>query len=295
MLKGEIAALTAAFLWALSTVLFGQLGKSISPLILNLVKGVLAISLIAATLIIQATSISGLSLAATLGLLLSGAIGIGLGDTAYFMTINALGARQALLMESLAPPVTALIAAVLLRETLSWTGWSGILLTVLGVAWVIAEQVPGTTQAQQQHWQGIALGGVAVLSQAVGAVLSRWALEGTVISPLFSSLLRIGAGVWILLLGMGSSRQRWSQLMPLRSPRLLAGVGLAAFLGTYLGIWLQQTAFKYSPAGIAQALLATSPLFILPLAALTGDRLTLRSLLGVLIAIGGIWLLVRYA
>jgi drug/metabolite transporter (DMT)-like permease len=53
MLRGEVAALTAAFLWALSTVIFGQLGKSISPLVLNLAKGAIAIALIILTLVIQ--------------------------------------------------------------------------------------------------------------------------------------------------------------------------------------------------------------------------------------------------
>jgi drug/metabolite transporter (DMT)-like permease len=69
-------------------------------------------------------------------------------------------------------------------------------------------------------------------------------------------------------------------------------VALAALLGTYLGIWLQQISFKYTPAGIAQALLATSPLFVLPLAAASGDRISWRAILGVLVAIGGIWLLI---
>ncbi|MFN9174300.1 MAG: hypothetical protein ACK58N_07240 [Synechocystis sp.] len=34
---------------------------------------------------------------------------------------------------------------------------------------------------------------------------------------------------------------------------------------------------KYAPAGIAQALLATSPLFILPIAAWSGEKLSFRA------------------
>ncbi|NER83650.1 MAG: EamA family transporter, partial [Leptolyngbya sp. SIO1D8] len=82
-----------------------------------------------------------------------------------------------------------------------------------------------------------------------------------------------------------------AQLRPLRSGQLLTVVVLAAFLGTYLGVWLQQVSFKYTPAGIAQALLATSPLFVLPIAALMGKRVTGRAVLGVLVAIAGVWLL----
>lgn len=41
---GELAALGAAFLWALSAVVYAQLGQKIPPLALNLSKGVIAIA-----------------------------------------------------------------------------------------------------------------------------------------------------------------------------------------------------------------------------------------------------------
>ncbi|WP_256995571.1 EamA family transporter [Halomicronema hongdechloris] len=69
---------------------------------------------------------------------------------------------------------------------------------------------------------------------------------------------------------------------------------VAAFIGTYLALWLQQMALKYAATGIAQALLGTSPLFILPIVVLLGERVSLRAILGVLVALGGVWLLVGY-
>ena len=68
-------------------------------------------------------------------------------------------------------------------------------------------------------------------------------------------------------------------------------VAIAAFGSTYLGIWLQQTSLKFAPTGIAQTLLATSPIFILPIMALMGEKVSIRAILGVLLAIGGISLL----
>lgn len=292
MLRGEVAALTAAFLWALSTVIFGRLGKSLSPLVLNLAKGGIAIALILFTVILQNNLQPELPGEAVFWLLLSGAIGIGLGDTAYFKAINGLGARRALLMESLAPPLTALIALMFLGEQLSAIAWIGILLTILGVAWVISERVP-VTEGARPHWgQGIVWGLLAALGQASGAVMSRGALADTVVDPLWSGLLRITAGVIVLVGLVGWRGHVGEKLRPLRSRQLLPVVALAAFLGTYLAIWLQQISFKYTPAGIAQALLATSPLFVLPIAAGLGDRITGRAVLGVMIAIGGIWLLI---
>ncbi|MEO0805881.1 MAG: DMT family transporter [Cyanobacteria bacterium J06643_4] len=325
---GEAAALLAAFLWAAATLMFGQIGKSLSPLVLNVVKGVFAIALLAFTLLLQETlrpataETAQLPLRATFYLSLSGALGIGLGDTAYFAAINALGARRALLLETLAPPIAAILAWIFLAEQLSVASVFGIVVTLGGIAWVISERVPGSssdhTNSTQNTTAGVKIAVLATFCQASGAVLSRAALAETTMSPLWSSLIRLSAGliclVWWAVLNPNVLEGRRSHTLAnkaaettrpkttfikgiqentkhLKSLRLLVAVGIAAFFGTYLGIWLQQVSLKYTATGIAQALLATSPLFVLPMAALLGERFSLRAILGAAIALGGVWLL----
>ena len=288
---GEFAALGAAFLWALSAVVYTHLGQKISPLVLNLSKGVIAIAYIAITLILQGdflpTNINGINLGF---LLVSGILGIGLGDTFYFEALNNLGARRTLLLEALAPPLAALIALLALQEALSLTAWAGIFLTVLGVAWVISERVPGTGNKVVNPLRGISFALLSAIGQASGAVLSRAALSTTTINPLWSTLLRIVGGVSILLLWMPLRKQSgWWQ--PLQSKKLLGIIAITALFSTYLGIWLQQTAIKYTATGIAQALISTSPLFVLPIALWMGEKVSFRAFLGVLVALGGIALL----
>lgn len=288
---GEFAALGAAFLWALSAVVYTHLGQKISPLVLNLSKGVIAIAYIAITLILQGdflpTNINGINLGF---LLVSGILGIGLGDTFYFEALNNLGARRTLLLEALAPPLAALIALLTLQESLNLTAWAGIFLTVLGVAWVISERVPGTGNKVVNPLRGISFALLSAIGQASGAVLSRAALSTTTINPLWSTLLRIVGGVSILLLWMPLQKQSsWWQ--PLQSKKLLGIIAITALFSTYLGIWLQQTAIKYTATGIAQALISTSPLFVLPIALWMGEKVSFRAFLGVLVALGGIALL----
>lgn len=325
-ITGEAAALLAAFLWAAATLMFGQIGKSLSPLVLNVVKGVFAISLLAFTLLLQAsllpttTESAQLPLRATAYLSLSGALGIGLGDTAYFAAINSLGARRALLLETLAPPIAAILAWIFLAEQLSIASVFGIVITLVGIAWVISERVPGSdrTNSTQKTAAGVKIAVLATFCQASGAVLSRAALAETTMSPLWSSLIRLSAGlvclVWWAALNPNVLEGRRSHTSvniaakttrhqttfiegiqentkQLKSLRLLTAVGIAAFFGTYLGIWLQQVSLKYTATGISQALLATSPLFVLPMAALLGERFSLRAILGAAIALGGVWLL----
>jgi drug/metabolite transporter (DMT)-like permease len=291
---GEVAALAAALLWALATLLFGQLGKSLLPLGLNLAKGAIALLLLALTLLVLGRPPAGLEGWVLVLLLASGGVGIGLGDTVYFAAINHLGARRALLMETLAPALAALLAAVGLGEVLSWSAYLGMALTLAGVGWVISQRLPPTAEVTPSPgYRGILYGVLAALGQASGAVLSRAALADTSVDPLWSSLLRLVGGVLLITTLLASQGQLRHHIKPLESGRVLALVAVAAVLGTYLGIYLQQIALKYSPTGVAQALTATSPLFILPMAVLVGDRVTGRAVGGAVVALAGVVLLVN--
>lgn len=290
--KGELAALSAAFFWALASAIYGQVGSKIPPMVLNLIKGVVAIALLLLTISLRGQPLPEMSQSALGILLLSGVIGLGIGDTAFFAALNDLGARKAILMETLAPTLAAILAFIFLDEQISLTAFLGIFLILFGVAWVVTERVKNGNSDRPHQIRGILWALVAEISQATGATLSRAALTQSTISPMWSTLVRLMGGTLVLLLWLSVARPEsptwWQQK---RSPRVLAAIFLAIFFGTYLGIWLQQTAFKFTPVGIAQALNATSPLFILPIAVFMGDKLSLRAVLGAVIALVGIALL----
>jgi drug/metabolite transporter (DMT)-like permease len=289
--RGELAALAAAFIWAIASVVYTGVGRQIAPVMLNLVKGLVAIALMLLTLLLTGNLMPAIGVYPVGLLALSGAIGIGLGDTVYFKALNTLGPRRTLVLESLAPPLAAILAGVWLQEQLTPGAWLGILLTVAGVTWVVAERAPESPHPYPQVMRGLMYGLLAALAQASGAVLSRAALAGTTIDPLWSSLIRLVAGCLVLLIWVAMRSQSWRQLQRLADRRLLMTVAGTAFASTYLAIWLQQTSLKYAPAGIAQSLSATSPLFVIPIAAAMGDKISLRSILGVCVALIGVWLL----
>jgi len=290
---GEIAALSAALLWAISSIIYSRLGLEIPPLQLNLYKGIVAIALIVITLLFQGTTSVNISIATTGWLLLSGIIGIGLGDTAYFAALNSLGARRTLLLETSSPPIGALLALFLLGERLNQSTWVGILLTIFGIAWVISER--NLHDRQNISRQGIIWGLLAAIAQAFGAVISRFALIQSNISPLESTLIRlIGGTIIVLGLVLYSTIQKLQSKTTYKwrlSWHSLRVIAIAATGSTYLGIWLQQISLKYAPTGIAQTFLATSPLFILPIVAFKGERISFRAALGAFISLTGIFIM----
>ncbi len=331
--RGELAALTAAMLWAIASVVYARVGKTLSPLVLNLVKGLVAIALLLGTALALQRPFPEVEFQSIGFLALSGVVGIGLGDTFFFRSLTLLGPRRALLLESLAPPLSALLALIFLQEVLAIANVFGIFLTVGGVTWAVSERLPPENSAlensapedsasedsasetlisknlvsspspkPQNLLLGIGYGLLAAIGQASGAVLSRAALADTTMDPLWSSLIRLGAGavllsLWLVISGRSLAPRSPGEAGSLPRPRLdwrtLGVVAIAAFLGTYLAIWLQQVSLKFAPAGIAQALTSTSQLFVMPLAVWMGDRLSLRAILGVAIALAGIVLLFR--
>jgi drug/metabolite transporter (DMT)-like permease len=290
--RGELAALVGSLLWAVASVVYSDIGRYIPPRELNLAKGLLALAMLGLTILAVGDPLPS-SEPLALGLLLvSGAIGIGLGDTAFFASLKLVGARRVLLLGMLAPPLAALIALLFMEEALSPAAWLGMGLTVLGVAWVVTERVPEASQGSEHLALGILLGCLAALAQASAAVLAHAALAHTSISPLWGTAVRLAAGVALLMIWISVARQPLGRWTSLEKPGQLWGRLLfALFTGTYLSMWLHQVALKLAPAGIAQTLYSTSPLFVLPLAAWTGERITVRAALGAIVALVGIGLL----
>ena len=287
---GQLAALVAAFLWATSSFIYSFVGQKIPPLQLNFLKGIIAIFLILMTFGIQPPRIGSIALMPALMLALSGVIGIGLGDTAFFLALNNLGVRKTLLLETVAPPLSAFLGFILIGEIISPQLWLGIVLILFGVIWVIWERSERNLVVEYRI--GLIWGMLAAISQSLGAVLSRMALLNSEINPLESSLIRLMAGsaiaLFLSLIPIFSADKSLTATIKSLPARTILIIFLASFGGTYLGIWLQQISFKYTSIGIAQTLLATSPLFSLVIALVRKEKVTLRSFLGVTLAIVGI-------
>ncbi len=296
--RGELAALTAAAIWAVSSTIYGRLGKTVSPLVLNLSKGVLAIGYLVITMAITGERLM-IAPAQWWPLLLSGWIGIAWGDTFFFMALNSIGARLTLLINILSPVITALLASLYLQEQLTVVQYLGIMISVLGVAGVIFDRSQ-STKLTQNYWQGISWALLSALANSVASICSRQAMLAGDLSPTGTTLVRLLAGtvgilVGILLLMLWTQTRKLSanQLQWSLDHQMWLRLAVVAFFSTYLGISLQQAALKYTAAGIAQTVGASSPLFVLVYDWWQGEKISWRSITWALVAIGGMSLLFR--
>ena len=287
---GELSALLAAAVWAIATWIYGQFSHHFSALQLNIIKGVIASMMMLLVMPAVVTLPDTIETEHLVVLAVSGVIGIAIGDSAYFASLKRIGANKTLLLESLAPPLSGILALVFLGSVLPIQSWLGVLITTIAVAFVILQ--PNSDTQTQTCWSGIGFGLLASICQASGVVISHYALVAGDVPPLLGAFIRLLIGVIaVMAVIVVVERQPFRQIkrhFSQLTQRAFLTLLLAIFVGTFLALWLQQSALKYANPAVAQTIIATSPLFMLVICVFKGEKVTAKSLFGTLTAIGGI-------
>ena len=174
---GEIAALFTSFCWSLSAVGFSLAGRKFSSQVINIVRVTLAfLVLLLINSVLYGQPIPFNAGATRWGwLMISGIIGLALGDAFLFRSYQLVGPRIGLLLLSLAPVFGAAIAWLFFGEQLSFLQFVGMIITLAGIGWVVMTR-PILNVGDEQirlSLQGILFGVMAALGQAGGLVLSK--------------------------------------------------------------------------------------------------------------------------
>ncbi len=211
---------------------------------------------------------------------LSGFVLNGVQFAAMYLAFDAgLGATLASLMHSLSPVLTALLAAVLLRERLSQVQVVGFVVGVGGVVLVLGPEID-----QAGGTVGLLCGVVSVLGLSVGTLGQRWI--GHAPDPLWSAAIQFGVAapplLVLALLVEGTD--------VVRDP---AAAGLAlvylAVVNSILGLGLLGILVRARGAGAAASVFFLMPPVTAVLAwALLGETLGMREILGLLITVIGV-------
>jgi drug/metabolite transporter (DMT)-like permease len=288
----ELAALGTATCWATTGILASDAIRALGAFHFNLIRqGFVTLILAVVVWASGALTLPGWPGIAVLAL--SGVVGILLGDTLNFAAVGRLGPRRAGAIFALNAPMAAVLGWLILDESLGAQAWTGIAVTIAGVALaILGRPASGAHRLEQVRgglWIGVLFGLGAALGQATGALTARpWMAGG--LDPYVGSLIRVGASG--LAMGMLAT-------LPFAPPRpraisgqLLALTAATALIGLLLGMTLFLYALQGSQTGIIATLSATSPVIILPLLWLrTGQRPSLKSWGGAALAVTGLALI----
>ncbi len=291
---GELAALATSLAWSGTSVIFTKATQQVGSIIVNRVRVILALIF----LMLLNWAFYGYILPVHAGVdrwvwfALSGAIGYALGDVFLFQSFLCIGAQRGMLMMSLAPLMSAGLAWIFFRETLTGIQLFGVLITLAGIAWVILRRRSEANTQVCSPVQGVLFGLGAASGQAVGYVLSKQGLTGN-FSPIAGNSIRMLAAVIVLwaLAGFQGKARETIESMRAR-PNVFGWLVMAAFTGPVLGATLSLFALQHTQVGIASTLIALPPVFLLPVGWLVfKEKFDWGAVLGTLVAIGGVALL----
>ena len=282
---GELAALTCALCWAIAARIFRNLGDQFSSVSLNFWKGLISILM----LLVIVPFVPGsfvMTNDLVFWLALSGVVGIGIGDTFFFLALKKIGDSQSILVaETLAPIGTALLAMIWIGEWLTWQQWFGIALVIVSVDVIIKIQKRHSESIFELSGYGFAA--IAALCQSIGAVISRDVLLGSDIDAFTASLIRLSGGMAIILVLIIAGRKK---LLPETRQfwRTWQWLFLATFIGTFMALTLQMVAFDHTKAAIVQTLFAVSVIISLGIARLLGEKVRRNTLIWSVLALVGV-------
>lgn len=234
--------------------------------------------------------------------LLSGIIGMGLGDLALYAALPLLGARLSVLMtQCLAAPIAIVAEWLWLDTALTATQLACGAVAVAGVAWSLMPSKSSPPRVAVKPI-GFFYGLLAAAGQGLGAVVSRHANAVTVSAG--ESIDGLSAAYPRILGGLMVALAYFAVLKVLRKDDDLAGGGarvharewrryqwvpLNALAGAVLGVGCYQWALLTTPSGLVLPIVACTPLMIIPLSRwLEGERPTRRSLVGAVVAVSGV-------
>jgi drug/metabolite transporter (DMT)-like permease len=295
-----IQAIITTFLFATSAVCAGRSTRLLGGSVANFARLTLATVFLA----IWAHGFGqGLGGGAMRWFVLSGIIGFGMGDLALYGAYPRIGPRLGVLMcLCVSVPISAIIEFVWLGTRLSMAQVFWITLILTGVVMAVVPE--RTKMDHKRQWlSGILMGVVAALGQGSGAVLTR---KGYMVSTSLglhvdggtAAYQRILGGMGLTLLVLGgvrivtkirhsrSNAPRAESSLPWK--RAWPWVLINSLSGPAIGVACFQWALAVAPTGIVLAIVATTPLAVIPLTwVIDKERPHIYSLFGGLLAVAG--------
>lgn len=293
---GEIAALLTAVCWAFNSVVFTRAGKRVGAVTVNYMRLWIAVpALLLIHWLLFATPFPfAIEPSRFLYLAISGLIGFVIGDTMLFESFLLIGPRLAMLLSLLVPVFSAILAWVLLGENLLVLEIVSILVTIGGIAWVVAEKKAPVdafaSREPRKYRLGILLAVGGAVGQAVGLLFSKLGLVGGY-SAISATLVRVSVSALALAVLSLFQGKIHAHLAKMKDKKALLEITAGSLTGPVLGVILSLVAIAHASIGVASTLMSLTPVILLPVSFfLFKEKITLRAIIGTMIALLGVTL-----
>ncbi len=254
-----IFALSATICFSYSSTIFTEFSRSVAPDWMNAFKAVVALVLFLITLLTFNLWITPTT--QSLGfLLISGLIGLMIGDMFMLQAMKELGASRMLMIFGLQPFFLGLAGKYFFGQNFSFYNFLGVLM-MLGCLYTISFE----NYKKSGSWQliGLTHGLLAIILDGIGIILTRQSFESTQgITPIQVNFIRcIGACLGFLIYHLFINKltliKTFKQLPKPKKIKLLIG----SIGGTYLSLMLYLTAISKGQLSVVSSVTITGPMF----------------------------------
>ncbi|MCG8525918.1 MAG: DMT family transporter [Opitutales bacterium] len=225
---------------------------------------------------------------------LSGVVGFGFGDIGVFYALPRLGSRLCILYtQCVAAPIAGIIEWLWMGTSLSSLQILWAAMTLVGVA--IALDPRHAQNFKKELWlSGTLFGLLAAFGQGAGAVISRYGYDVATathetVPPMTAAGFRVFGGVLVATIAflIVEKKERASLTQTRKRKFVILFIILNALAGPILGVSCYQWALAVQPSFVVLPIVALSPIVVIPMSMLwEGDRPSISSILGALIAVG---------
>ena len=258
-------ALIAALSWSISSLISADLTRTLGGIGFNRIR----LIFVSVMLIFYASisnTWSSININFLITIIISGIIGVFLGDTLLFLALQKIGPRRNNILFSLAAPFTIFLNIFVLNEKMFLIQLLGCFLIFAGV---IVAIVYGDSNDNKHRWEiiegsikfGIIFGVLAALCQAIGLILMKPILSAGA-DPIASAAIRTSISAFLLSFTYFSNNEIIIDKSKFTINIILKTI-LSGFLGMALGMSLLLIALQKADAGIVATLSSTSPIMIL--------------------------------
>lgn len=284
---GVLIAIVSAASWAMGTILFEKIGKVMPAAGITFFKSALSVLLMLILMFVFGFEVpTGRQL---LFLALSGIIGISVGDTLFFRSLQHLGVKMQVLYFILGQVLTVFLSYLFLGEILTLLQYIGALVVIAGVLLVIFDKQDN----RPNKFKGIVEGFVAMICYSVSIILVKWVLDD--VSAVTATFYRMLFSVVFVLVGGLFGKQVKVWMAPLKQKGTLALFVTNTVIVTYGGFLMSVVALKYIDVSVASILSTTEPLFTLLFAFLINkDKPTKKELVGAVVTFVGVLMMVIF-
>jgi len=281
---GALCALGAALAWSVTSLLARSVIAHYGSVTVNAVRSGLAGTLLVVCVIASEGAAVLVTMSWTTFALLAVSIvaAIAVGDTVFFESTRAIGLGRAMTIATTYPIGAALLAAALFGEAITVPVALGTLLTLSGVGVIVS--VRSGEARPERLWFGVWTAVLASAAWAISTVMMKPPLRE--IEPLTAQAIRLPLASLLLWLTPWTRGATAALRHSGRGPLLRIGV---LSMVTAASSVLFVASLKYAGVAIGAVLSATAPLFAIPLGVMfLGERVTLATVLGAVIAVAGI-------